>query len=115
MTDGVAPSAHPARRTAILTALGWHLLPLAALVASIVAAATHNDQEGWGDLAAIVLALYGGGTLVVSAAIAAVLAAALAKGRDRAGFGWGTLAAVLGWVIASLALVALFVLLRATG
>lgn len=117
MSDGVPVEAPPRRprRTAIITALAWQVPVAILLVVAIVVALTQDDAEGWGDLAAVVLTSFGFGGIVVSGAFATVFAVLFTRGgraSTGAAVGWGTLAAVLGWVLAFGVLTAFSLLMR---
>jgi hypothetical protein len=115
-TMSVAPTtyrAHRPRRLAVLTALRWNLIPLGVIVAAMLVAWTRSaSTENWALLAMIVIALYGGGALVISAGLGAGFAAALMAEPPRRAAGTyghsvtersavrrGSLAALLGWVL----------------
>jgi hypothetical protein len=118
--------AHRPRRVAIRTALRWNLIPLALLFAGIFAAWTQTDDtENWALLAMLVLLVWGGGALIVSAGLGAAFAAALMRGPQprsdgvyghtvttRSAVRLGGMAAVLGWVLTIVAVVVMTVVSR---
>jgi hypothetical protein len=99
---------------AILTVLGWNLLPLIGLAAWIWAVlAAPKTGEDWSGVVAVILMIFGGGATVLAAAAGVVIAAIVTGRKQRSGavlstgasFGWGTASAVLGWLVPILAFV----------
>ncbi|WP_344135454.1 hypothetical protein [Luedemannella flava] len=114
MTDA-APAVAPdrSRRVAVWTVLGWHALYLVALLVAI-GSGLANDS-GFGDLVAIVLGIYGGGLLVVSAPLALALARRFTRDRGAgpgAALGWGTLATAIGAVVGVVVVGVVMLLMR---
>jgi hypothetical protein len=116
MTDRRRP-----RRAAILTVLGWNALPLIGLGVWVWATLAHPDTgEDWSGVIAAILVVFGGGSIVLAAgagvAIAAiVMTRKLAAGAalsGAAGFGWGTVSALLGWVVPAAVLTVYFLAQR---
>jgi hypothetical protein len=103
--------AHRPRTVAIKVALAWNLLPLTLVLGGAAVALTQqDDSENWALLVAIVLGVFGGGAVLVSAGLAAAIAAMLTRqqtlpdgteGRSitrASAIRRGGLAALLGWV-----------------
>lgn len=94
-----------AGKVATLTVLGWNLPPLAAIVAGVLIAVSRSDEtNGWSTLAAAAIGVIGGGAMVVSLIAGIVIGRihvkhAITRGKAPSGFGIGTLAAFLGWLI----------------
>lgn len=111
------------RRAAILTVLAWNLLPAIALTVTVTATLAPQPERGedWSGLVAVILMVVGGGWLVLSAGLGVAIAAILVGRQVRgtaarpagitttSAIGWGSLAAVGGWVVSGI-LVALFFL-----
>jgi len=103
-TSAGTPGGSP-RTVATLTVLGWNLLPLAAIAIVVLSAMAQAEQtDGWSSLAAAAVGVIGGGALVASVIVGLVIARLHVKhsvtaGRTPHGFGIGTLAAILGWLI----------------
>jgi hypothetical protein len=102
---------HHPRSVAIKAALAWNIIPLALVLGGAAVALTQQDNsENWALLVAIVLGVYGVGAVLVSAGLAAAIAATLTRRRTlpdgtdgpsmtRArAIRRGGLAALLGWV-----------------
>lgn len=95
------------RRQAIVTVLAWNFLAALALTAWVIVIVTHPDQgEDWSGVIAFILIVIGGSAIVLAAGLGVVAALYLMKSRTKAGFGWGTLAAFLGWLVPIVGLVA---------
>jgi hypothetical protein len=102
--------AHRPRTVAIKVALAWNLLPLTLVLGGAAVALTQQDNsENWALLVAIVVGVYGGGAVLVSAGLAAAIAAMLTRqqtlpdGTDgqitrASAIRRGSLGALLGWV-----------------
>jgi hypothetical protein len=103
MTDGRRP-----RRAAILTVLGWNVLPVIGLGVWVWATLAHpHTGEDWSGVIAAILVVFGGGSIVLAAGAGVAIAALVMTRRlkagvamgDAAGFGWGTASALLGWIV----------------
>jgi hypothetical protein len=75
VTETPAAARNP-RRVALLTALGWNLVPVILLAIGIAEARSQRDDGGedWSGLVAVILLVLGGGFVAVAVSIAAVIA-----------------------------------------
>jgi hypothetical protein len=123
MSQGSAAKPRRARTVAIQTVLGWNVVPVAALSAAVWGALSEaKSGEDWSGVVVVILAIVGGGAVVLATGVGVAVAAMLMTrilraghaGTTALGFGWGTLSALLGWV-AAVAIIAVLVLTKAVG
>jgi MFS family permease len=113
-------AAHRARRTAILTVLGWNAGPALAVITTVLIALASHDSEGWNVLFAVAAAVIGGAAVLFNTGVGLLIAtwsvgrgvnraAAEPDGRAPTGRGSGTLAALVAWLITLPVLAILYV------
>ena len=118
---------HRPRRTAIRTALVSNLVPLAVIVAGVLVAWTQTDNtENWALLVLLLIAVYGGGALIISTGLGVAFAAALMQPAaprtdgtyghtvtERKAFRRGSFAALLGWLTMAVGVIVVVVVNQA--
>lgn len=123
VVDRGTPNPRRARIVAIQTVLGWNTLPVAALTVSVWQTLSQPASgEDWSAVVAVILVVYVGGAIVLATGTGVAVAAIVMTRRLRAGhvstagmgFGWGSLSALLGWLVA-VAVVALLLMANTVG